>query len=79
MQYAWAWSPDGQEVATAWVENNAVTAIDVESGQSRTLLRGPGLISDVQWVTADRLVVTTIPGAGFCETTTGQQTPVVFP
>ena len=73
-----AWSPDGREVATGWVERNAVTAIDVESGESRTLIRGPG-VYDIHWVTADRLVVTTIPGTGFCEDVVGQTTSVVFP
>ena len=74
-----AWSPDGREVATAWVERNAVTAVDVESGETRTLIRGPELILNVQWVTADRLLVTTIRGVGVCEGSAPQETRVVFP
>ncbi len=74
-----AWSPAGREVATASLERNAVLALDIESGDSRTLIRGPGLILDVQWVTAERLLVTTLPGTGFCESTAAQPTELVFP
>ena len=75
-----AWSPDGREVATGWVESNAVTTVDVHSRESRTIIRGPRHIRAVQWVTADRLLVTTSAGTGFCEGDTPQETTqVVFP
>ncbi len=75
-----AWSPDGREVATGWVESNAVTTIDVHSRESRTIIRGPRHIRAVRWVSADRLLVTTSAGTGFCEGDTPQETTqVVFP
>ena len=76
-----AWSPDGGEVATAWVERDTLTAVDVESGERRTILRGGVIVgaSSVQWVTADRLVVTIVSGTGFCEGGEGDATRVVFP
>lgn len=73
------WSPDGRQVATTWAEESAVTAIDVESGERRTLIRGPQPIVGLQWPAVDRLVFTTSAGFGTCEQVLGGETRVVFP
>ena len=70
------WSPDGRRVATTW--EGTVTAIDVESGERETLIRGPQAFN-LQWPTADHLVFNTIGAAGFCEDTVRGETRVVFP
>ena len=72
------WSPDGRRVATTWAEERTVTAINVESGERETLIRGPQAFN-LQWPTADHLVFNTIGVAGFCEDTVRGETRVVFP
>ena len=73
------WSPDGRRVATMSVERGAVTAVDVETGEARSVFRSPGLLAGLRWVTGDRLIVTAIGGTDACAQSLGEETRVVFP
>jgi Tol biopolymer transport system component len=74
------WSPDGRRVATRSVESNgAVTTVDVETGETQSVFRSPGILVDLEWITQDRLMVSTTSGTDACNQDLGETTRVVLP